>query len=409
MPDARVVTMEEDSVGEWTNWSGNLRFTPDRIAHPESEEDLQALVRRCRDDGRQLRVVGRGHSWTPVVETDDVLVSLDRLTGLVDTDRAATTATIRGGATLEEINPELHKRRLAFPNLGDVSMQTVAGAFATGTHGTGTAFENLAGTLIGGRMVTGTGEVREFGPADTSVLRAARVSLGALGILTELELDLIPTYKLERREYCTRFADAWDHVDDLIADNRNFDFYWYPRSDEVKLRLLNPPGGGTDDGALEYATLVEKDTDWWHQAIPAHNDIGREFEEMEYAVPRDRWRECFLAVRERVRSEWRADVGWRLLVRTVADDDTYLSADHGRETVTIGVLQNAQLEFWDYFRDLESIFREYEGRPHWGKRHTLREPTLRELYPDWDRFQSIRRETDPDGVFATEYMTELLG
>ena len=402
-------SLDEGGAEEWTNWSEGVSFVPDRIVKPETEAELQSIVSHCVEENETVRVAGAGHSWTPIVETDDVVVSLENMTGVVSHDAEAREATIRGGTTLEDAGIEFHERNLAFPNLGDVTMQTVAGAFGTGTHGTGPEFENLAGSLIGGRMMTGTGEIREFNETDDpGLLNAVRVSLGTLGIFTEMHLDLLQTYKLQRREYCARFEDFWDHLDDLIDTNRNFDFYWYPRSDEVKLRLLNPPGGGTDESKLEYATLVADETGWWHQLIPAHNEIGRKFEEMEYAVPRAVGKECFLAVRDRVRDRWRGDVGWRVLVRTVAADDSYLSTEYDRETMTISCIQNAELEYWDYFEDIEPIFRAYDGRPHWGKRHTLRAPDLEDVYPRWDRFQEYRREMDPESVFMTDYLEELL-
>lgn len=394
-----------EPIGEWTNWSGNLTVSPEGIAKPESEAEVQELVRHCREAGRTLRVVGAGHSWTPVAATEDLLVSLEEMTGMVDHDPKAGTATIRGGTVLGEATTAFQEVGLAMPNLGDVSMQTVAGAFGTGTHGTGTDFGNLATTLRGGRLVTGTGDVRIF-DADDEFINAARVSLGSLGIFTELELDLAPAYKLTRREYCTTFEDCQSEIERFERENRNFDFYWYPRSDEVKLRLLNGPGGGTD-GKDVPGELVQMETDWWNELIPEHNEIPRKFEEMEYAVPADRAEECFLDVRERIREEWRGEAGWRVLRRTVAADDSYISADYGRETVTMGIIQNAQLEYEEYFRDIEAIFDRYDGRPHWGKRHTKRGGDFRELYPEWDRFHEIRRECDPDGVFESDYMTEL--
>ncbi|TYL38793.1 oxidoreductase [Natronococcus pandeyae] len=400
---------DEADIEEWTNWSGSVSFEPDRILEPESEDELQEIVRQCAEEDRTVRVAGAGHSWTPVVRTDDIVVSLTNMTGVVDHDPEAKTATLYAGTTLEEAGTKLHDRDLALPNLGDVTMQTVAGAFGTGTHGTGPEFENLAGSLVGGRMVTGSGEIREFSAEDDpDLLRAAQVSLGTLGIFTEVQLDLQTTYKIQRREYCTTWRECRDHIPELIEENRNFDFYWYPRSDEVKLRLLNGPGGGTDHDDLSYATLVETQTGWWQGVIPEHDDIGREFDEMEYALPVEDGLDCFERVRERVRENWRADVGWRLLVRTVAADDAMLSTEYERDVMTISCIQNAELDHWEYFEDIEPIFREYDGRPHWGKKHTLRAPELRELYPEWDRFQEIRRELDPDGTFMTDYLEDLL-
>ena len=402
--------MEEPATETWENWSGNVTSTPTDFVTPESEQELQEIVATCHDEGRTLRVVGSGHSWTPLVATDDLLVSLERMTGIMSVDEAASEAVVRGGTTLEEAATELHTRGLAMPNLGDVSQQTIAGAFATGTHGTGPNFPNLAAMLVGGRIVTGTGEIRSFHKeSDPEFLDAARVSLGALGIFTEIRLDLLSTYKIHRREYCTSFDACWPHIDTLIEENRHFDFYWYPRSDEVKLRLLNGPGGGTDHADLTYATRVQDETGWWHQTIPEHDEIGRTFEEMEYAVPRDRAAEFILAMRDRIRDRWRASVGWRTLVRTVAADDAYLSAEYDRDVVTVGFLQNTELPYWDYFEDLESLALEYDGRPHWGKRHTLRGDELRERYPRFDDFLAVRESMDPDGLFLTPYLETLLG
>ena len=409
MDEATHGATEEESLEEWSNWSGNLTFEPSRIAKPESEEEVQDLVEHCLEEGKTLRVVGAGHSWTPVVQTDGLLVSLEEMTGLVSHDPDAKTAVIRGGTTLEEAASALQEVNLAMTNLGDVSLQTVAGAFGTGTHGTGADLQSLSSMLVGGRIVTGTGEVKAFSAEDDpEFLKAARLSLGALGVFTELRLDLEPAYKIQRREYCTTAEEALEHVPTLAEENRHFDFYWYPRSDEVKLRLLNAPNGGTDEADLEYATLVQKDTGWWHQTIAEHDDMTRKFEEMEYAVPAEDGVECFLELRDRIREEWRGDVGWRVLWRTIAPEDTYLSAEYGRQTVTMGVLQNAQLEYEPYFEDVEEIFRRYDGRPHWGKRHSLRAPELSELYPEWDRFQEIRREMDPERVFLSDYLRALL-
>lgn len=401
--------MDPEPTSAWTNWAGGVTCQPDHVLRPETEAEVQTIVREAREGGDTVRVAGSGHSWTPVVATDDVLVSLEQMTEVTELDREERWATIGGGITLEEAAKRLDAEGLAMPNLGDVTMQTVAGALSTGTHGTGPAFGNLSESLVGGRLVTGTGEVRAFDADDEQLLRAARVSLGALGIFTELRLDLQPTYKLQRREYCASFEEAEPYLEQLIAENRNFDFYWYPRSDEVKLRLLNGPGGGTDEDDLDFAELVKDVTDRWHRVIPQHNDIDRRFEEVEYAVPIEEGLACFRQVRDRVRERWRADVGWRLLCRTVAADETYLSTEHEQDTMTISLLQNAQLEHEPYFRDVEPILRDHGGRPHWGKNHDLAADELQELYPRWDDFQRVRRKLDPDGVFVSEHLAELFG
>lgn len=392
----------------WSNWSGSLQFTPQRIETPTNEKALAELVRRAAAEGRTVRVVGAGHSATPLVETDDVLVALDNFQGLESHDTAAGEATLRAGTTLEDAGDALREVGLMMHNLGDVATQTVAGAIATGTHGTGRNMQNLTIMLVGGRMVTAAGDVVNFSlEADPDFLPAARLALGVLGIMTAVRLRLMPAYKLQRREWCTHISDCMAHLDELIAEYRNFDFYWYPRTDEAKLRTLDLPGRLADD--LPYADLVLDDVGWASEIIPKHSHIPRKFDEMEYALPAAAGPECFMEVRQRVKQTWRQSVGWRLLYRTIAPDDTYLSTAYGRETVTISLHQNASLPFWDYFKAIEPIFRAYDGRPHWAKKHTLRAAELRPLYPIWDRFLQVRQRMDPDGVFLNPYLRELLG
>jgi FAD/FMN-containing dehydrogenase len=294
---------------------------------------------------------------------------------------------------------------LATHNTGDVDVQTVAGAIGTGTHGTGRKLQNLSTMLIGARMVNGTGEIVEYSlEQHPEIIRALRVSLGALGIFTEIRLRLVPAFQLRRREWCTHIDDCMANLDQLIAENHNFDFYWYPRSDEAKLRTLNPPGAGSN--SLLFAQVQKESTAWSNEVLPRRREL--KFEEMEYALDSAAGPECFQEVRRRVKAKWRKIVGWRVLYRTIAGDDAYLSPFYGRDSVTISIHQNVGLPFWEYFADIEPIFRAYGGRPHWGKKHTLKATDLRPLYPMWDRFLELQQRMDPHGVFLNGYLRELI-
>lgn len=391
---------------EWVNWSGSLRFQPGRIDRPEDETALANLVRRAANDKRTVRVVGAGHSSSPLVETSDVLVSLAKFQGLHAHDMSTRRATVGSGMTLQAAGEELLRVGLAVHNLGDVNVQSVAGAIATGTHGSGKTLANLSTLLVGGRVVTGTGDIVDFSlERDPALIRALRVSLGGIGILTRVQLQLLPAYRLHRQEWCTQIDDALAHLDQLVAENRNFDFYWYPRSDEAKLRALNSPEQASR--ALPYAQLVKEQTGWSTEVISKVREL--KFDEMEYALPAEAGPACFREIRQRVKEKHRRTVGWRILYRTVAPDDAYLSPAFGRDTVTISLHQNAGLPFWGYFLDIEPILRAYGGRPHWGKKHTLRAPELRSLYPLWEEFLHWRQQFDPQGVFLNSYLRELLG
>lgn len=391
---------------EWQNWSGSVRSRPAHVERPATEAALVKAVKRAAATGRSIRPVGALHSSSSIIQADDVLLSLERLRGLKAADLKSRTASVLPGTLIREAGKAFRHAGLAMPIVGDIDTQSIAGAVATGTHGSGQKFQNLAAMLIGGRLVTAGGDILEFCEgSDPQLLRAARCSLGGLGVLSELHLRLLPVYRLQRREWYCHVEDCLAHLDALIAGSRNFDFYWYPRSDEVKLRTLDAPGEGP--GSLPFAELLSDEKGWADQVIAQRRAL--KFEEIEYAVPLEAGPACFLEIRERIKARHRARVAWRVLYRIVAADDAYLSTAHGRNTVTISAHHNAGLPFEEFFADLESIFHAHGGRPHWGKKHNLTAGRLQTLYPQWDEYQAVRRKLDPDGTFQSPQLRALLG
>ena len=404
--------MHEARRPHWRNWSGSVHAQPRKIVRPTSERALCGLVRQARErvareQGFAVRVAGAGHSASDLVPTDGIIVDLRRFRRVIATDRGRRRAVVQAGAELQRLGRRLYEADLALPNYGDVATQTIGGAIGTGTHGTGSRERNLSAMLVGARIVDGRGEVRVVGEDEPEVLDAARVALGTLGVFTALELQLVPAFDVRRIEFAARTDDVLADLDRLVEANRSMDFYWYPRRDDCKVRLVNPVGGGS--GVPRYGRLLELRDGYGHELIPTHSGIPHRFEECEYALPREAGRACFDAVRSRMRERWRADVGWRVLWRTVAADDGLLSPYGGRDSATISLHQNASLPWRDLFEDIEPIFRAHGGRPHWGKKHGMAAAQLAPLYPHWERFARIRRAFDPDGVFLTPYLRGLLG
>lgn len=402
-------TPYEEDV-QFTNWSGSLSFTAQRKTFPRTEDEVLQLVRESAAEGWGVHPVGSGHSSTPVMATEDVLVSLENLSGVIDHDPEAGLARVLPGTGLEDLGAQLDDRGLALKNFGDVDYQSIAGAIGTGTHGTGEGLGNLSSMLVGGRLVTGTGEVIPFGldagePTDSNLTRAVQVSLGTLGILTSLTLQVRPAYHLHRVNTMTHIDWVLEHFDELSATYRHVDFYWYPRSDRAQIRILDEPGRLEN---LDVEGRVKREvTGPSYEIIPNHRDLR--FDEMEYMLPRETGLMAFREVRERVKERHRADVAWRVLVRTVAADQAMLSNAQHRPTMTIALLQNAELDHQEYFEDVEPLLLRYGGRPHWGKKHTRTAEHLRQMYPEWDTFGDIRRGLDPDGVFLNDYLRTLLG
>jgi FAD/FMN-containing dehydrogenase len=408
---------------EFRNWSGSISFTPETIAAPKNTSQLLTLVKRAGQRGSTVRPVGSGHSSTPIFSTEDILLSLDHMTGVVEVDAEAGWAKVLPGTGLRDLGEQLAQHGVAMENLGDVDYQSIAGAISTGTHGSGITLGNLSSTVLGGTLVNGTGEEMPFGvdagvPREdvesNELLRAVQVSLGALGVLTSLTLRVESAHHLHRLNWITHIDWVLENYAELVRTNRSMDFYWYPRSDLAQVRTLNKPGEEPELTPQDepYSELKKDVTGPNYEIIP--NDRMLPFEEMEYMLPFDRELAAFRRVRERVKSKHRAEVGWRVLVRTIAPDHALLSNTEaefrqGGPSMTIALLQNNTLPFTRYFNDIEPIFWEFTGRPHWGKKHTLKGTELAVLYPQWDSFHAVRGELDPNGIFMNGYLRELFG
>ena len=390
---------------KWQNWSGSVRFTPQEVEKPQDEEQIRQIIRRAKKEGKQIRVAGAGHSSVPLVVSENILMSLERLKGMVNHAPSSNQVAMLPGTDIKEAGKLLIQKNLSMHNTGDVDLQFIGGAFATGTHGSGKKLQNLSGMIAGCRLVDGRGEIHEIDERDLHKLSAARVSLGALGIITQFTLNTVPAEKVVRQEFWARVEDCIENLDDLIEGNRMFDFYWYPRNDLVKLRICNPTAEKIERPA--YGVPAKEDQEGFlYEILPQERSL--KFEEMEYLLPFESGPACFQEIRKRVKERHRHYVGWRVLYRTIAADDVYLSPSYRRDSVSISLLQNVDLEYQSYFDDIEPIFRAYGGRPHWGKKHSLTAAEIRGLYPKWDDFMQLRREFDPDGIFLNDYLRQIL-
>lgn len=380
------------------SWSGRVRCAPARIEGPRSDEEVVAAVRRAADEGHRVRAAGAGHSHTPLVATEGVVLCLDALSGIESFDSGSLEATIRGGTRIHDLGEPLRALGGALANQGDVDTQAIAGAVATGTHGTGPTLGSISSRISAIRFVDAQGEVREWSAGDR--LEAARVSLGALGVVTAVRLRLVPPYRLHERIWRVPVEDALAQLDERIAATRHFELFWLPKKDVAELKSLHP----TEADPESVAGRKRERIDWSDRIFPSIRDVR--FNEMEYAVPAAAGLACFRAVRERMQTR-HPEVIWPVEYRTLAADQAWLGPAHGRETVTISLHQGADLPCDAFFADVEAIFRAHDGRPHWGKVHFRNGPDLAPLYPRWEDFRRLRRDLDPDGRFLNEHLRSL--
>ncbi|MBI2824671.1 MAG: FAD-binding protein [Planctomycetia bacterium] len=439
---------------QWTNWSGSVTCRPRAICFPKSEDEIVALVRQAAAHRQTVRVAGTGHSFMPLCATDGLLLSLDQWQGVQWADRAKLQASIRGGTKIRDMGEPLAQHDMALANQGDVDVQAIAGAVATGTHGTGPTLGSISTQLAGVRIVTAAGEVLDCSPeTDAEVFRAAQVSLGALGVIATVRLKLLPLYKLHEQIREEPIDACLAELDRRIAANRHFEFFWYPARDVASTKTLNPVDGGrascspsqqargdrprdrglkpvvtSHAGESSLAAGTDPSAEGGQDARPPEADAEglasatgervdqswrifptvreNRFNEMEYSIPAENGPECFLEIRRLMQTR-HTDVQWPIEYRTVAADEILISPAHGRATVAISIHQANTLPHEAFFADAERIFRRHAGRPHWGKMHSLTARELGDLYPRWDRFQAVRQRLDPDGRFLNDHLRRL--
>ena len=430
------------TAATWRNWSGCETARPARVLSPTDEAGIVAALEAARRRGETVRPAGSGHSFTGLVPTDGTLVNLAHHSGLVRVDARAGTATVRAGTTIRALGPLLAAHGLALENQGDIDAQAIAGAVGTGTHGTGAALGSLSSQVVGLRLVAASGEIVVCDESrEREVFDAARVALGALGIISEVTLRVRPAYRLSDTRWREPLADVLDRLDELGRAHRHVEFFWFPHADEAIVKALDetaePPSERNaarsfgevvvENGAFwiicetarrspkrvpglaRFATTSARPSrhvDWSHRVFASPRLVR--FNEMEYALPRAAGPDCLREIRDWIEKE-RPGVVFPVEYRLVAGDDIWLSPFAERESCTIAVHQYARQEWRPYFAAIEAIFRNHRGRPHWGKHHTRDARELSALYPRWDDFQRVRRRLDPEGRFINPYLGGLFG
>ncbi|MEV0693630.1 D-arabinono-1,4-lactone oxidase [Streptomyces sp. NPDC050388] len=429
--------------GTWRNWGGTVLARPAREVTPASVEELASAVRRAAEDGLPVKAVGTGHSFTSVAATDGVQIRPRLLTGIRDIDRAAGTVTVEAGTPLKRLNTALAREGLSLTNMGDIMEQTVAGATSTGTHGTGRDSASVAAQIRGLELVTADGSVLACSERENpDVFAAARIGLGALGIVSAITFAVEPIFLLTAREEPMPLDRVLAEFDELHAENEHFEFYWFPHTGNTNTkrnnrsagpeRPVHPVKGWLEDEFLSNG--VFQAANWVGRAVPAtvpaiarissralsartYTDIPYKvftsprrvrFVEMEYAVPREALVDTLRELKAMVdRSPLR--VSFPVEVRTAPADDITLSTASGRDTAYIAVHMFRGTPYQGYFTAAERIFTAHEGRPHWGKINTRDADYLSRVYPRFAEFTALRNRLDPERRFRNDYLRRVLG
>lgn len=427
----------------WRNWGRSVTAHPRFLARAGSVDEVREAVTFAREHGLPIKPVGAGHSFSPAAATGGVLLDLQWIDGVLAAD--GPLVTLGAGTNLYQLPALLEPLGLALENLGDVDRQTIAGAIATGTHGTGLAFGGLASRVRAATLVTADGAVLRVSAAENpELLGAVALGIGALGVLVDVTIECVPAFAVravERRERLDAVLDEWPQ---RIEEHDHVEFFTWPHTPGVlsKTNTRLPADAATDPpsrakawiddvflanvihgGFLRLGSLappVVRGTNAIVSSLASNREYSDDshavftsprstrFREMEYAIPVEAIPAAVRAVRSLIEERrWR--ISMPIEVRASAAEDLWLSPAHGRRSGWIAVHRTITDRLGDYFHEVESVLRAFDGRPHWGKMHGRTAEDLRPAYPRFDDFLAARDRLDPERRFENGYLKQVLG
>lgn len=422
------------------NWARTVEFEPERFSRPDSIEKISDLVKHAKLENKNIRMIGSGHSWTKLIETSDILISLDEYQGITSVNSEEKTVEAKGGTKLGKFNSAAFDHGFHMENMGDVDKQSLAGAASTGTHGTGVDLQSISNQISALTIVDGHGAVKRFDKnKNAAELSALGVSLGSLGVITDIKLQMEDKYKLNVKTAFYEIDDLLSDIDQIKSQNRHTEFFFFPVSEWATIKTMNKSSETAQTkGTFEYIKgslidnwLYEKvnrwassskkyefydrimrkfesgrssNTYWAHEAYPADRSVR--FMEMEYGIPVKFFHQAFNEIREKIK-ELKIQTLFPIEVRFTKADNLWLSPCYERDTVYFAFHSYIEDEYMKYFTEMEQLLAKYEGRPHWGKWHSLVQAQLSQLYPKWDEFRRIRTEFDPEDIFINDCLKKL--
>jgi len=415
----------------WQNWSGEQTCEPQQFLHPSSEDELASMV----PSATGVRVVGASHSFSALVPTDATLISLDRMTGLIETDSEKHQATCWAGTPLKQLGRLLWEAGLSLSVQGDVDHQTLGGAIGTGTHGTGKEFGCMSAAVVGFRLLKADGSfINCDANENTEIFQAGRVSLGSLGVMTQIKIQCEPAFHLLQEVRCVPLQECLHGHGEIADRHRHFEFFGFPNTDRVVMKVqdittepVRRPWLDLDDFFLRLfsesaqlspplSRLLQRVA---MRAIPTETMVDRAFDvfpsarkvrfnEIEYAVPQEAFVECYQQLVGFVHDQ-KMTLGFPFECRWVKADDCWLSPFYNRDAVVISVHRYHKQPYREFFDSMESIFRKFDGRPHWGKMHSLGAERFSEMYPRWTDFCELRKALDPTNKFLNAHLRTVFG
>lgn len=443
-PSRRGATPPRDGEGRFVNWARTAISSPVRWHLPTGEADLRRVVEDAANRGHRLRIVGAGHSFSRIAVPDTEAVSLDAWAGAAVIDRERGVVTVPGGMRLRELSAVLLREGFSLPIVGSIQAQSIAGAIATGTHGSSLQHGNIASLVTGLRMVTGTGDVLVVGDGSDR-LDSVRVHLGTLGAVTEVTLRIIPAGRLHQSIEHIPIKEVPDALASIASSAEYVKVWWLPHAPLAQVvryvrttaPLTRRPSAATRrwiDERIMHRWVFPAMVALQHRRptltaginarlsriyLGAASQVGQDSLMLNTPMPmRHRETEAALAMAKAGKAlesvldlfhDGRPAANFPLEIRFVRGDDMWMSPAQGADTCQIGAYSTDGPDRRQYFERFWQVMRPLGARPHWGKEFDHDAAQLRPLYPNFDRFLDLRDTLDPHRVFGTDAHTRMLG
>ena len=431
-----IVNEDGKRILPWSNWSGNQNCQPNDRIVPRSEDDLLKLL---REGNQKIRMLGSGHSFSGLVPTDQTLVSLARLRGIENVDTESKQVDVLGGTRLSQLGKELWDNGLSIINMSDIDSQTFSGAVATSTHGTGRELQSISGQMLSSRFVTANGDVVNCSPTENSDLYYASGNhLGALGVMTRSRIQTESAYHLKEHSWMMSEEEGIETAAELSKQHRHYEMFALPHSDYILGLTLDqvsedeiPESQDENVGdayeafrmlsnVIDYmpfarrwlvnygAGSVKPETRYGTSPEIFGNLRDIRFNEMEYTVPAEYGPQCLREILHMIKKD-NIPVIFPIEARYVKGDDFWLSPFYKRDGFAISCHNFHDKDYKKYFAAIEPIFWKYEGRPHWGKIHSLTALNFAGRYERFNDFLKLRKELDPNDRLVNDHLRKVLG
>lgn len=429
--------MIEKKNFRFTNWAKNITSNPQSYFIAESEADIVSLLLRCEKENRKLRLIGSGHSWSAVCSTDEYLLSLDKYAQVINLDFSQNTITVQAGIKIFEINTYLYNQGYSLSNLGSISKQSIAGAISTATHGSSIQHQILAQQVIRFKLIQPNGKICCIDKNHNEQLfYNSLISIGTLGIISEITLQIVPRFHLEEIAEWVDFDEVCQNILQWVKKTEFIKLWWFPHTDKIMVYRYFPTKKPLHSFQFfrwifeeilstyffSLMLIVGNQFRSWRAPInrlivnylmkPLYR-VGKSHDvfnvpmppkhrETEWAFDLQRSPEILQAYRNMIK-EKNHQINFVQEIRFVKADNFALSPCYQRDSIYIGAYHACSRDWSQIYNDFHDWAKFYDGRPHWGKEMKVDADYLHQQYPLLHEFKSLRKKIDPNDMLLNEF------